>query len=386
MLPSADIVINDSTLRDGEQAPGVVFSLEEKLTIARALDEAGVHEIEAGVPAMGQAEEETIAAIASVVRRARVIAWCRMREGDVDAAVRSGVRSANLSIPVSDVQIRVKGMRSREDVLARLRTCVAYALEQGLEVSLGGEDSSRADLDFLARVLEVAAEAGVRRFRFADTLGVLDPFATYETFQRLSAASDMPLEFHGHNDLGLATANTLAALRGGAVCASVCVLGLGERAGNAPLEEVVVGAGRLLHLHSGVDLARLDGLATMVAQASARAVPEMKPIVGEAVFSHESGIHVSGLLRDAASYEALDPSLFGRSRRIVLGKHSGVAAVAAVLERLAPEADPAIASALVDAVKSRASKLKRALTDSDFIELYQAATGAIAPLAQETGA
>ena len=201
------------------------------------------------------------------------------------------------------------------------------ALDHGLSVSVGGEDFSRADPDFLLRVLDAVAEAGAWRFRFADTLGVLDPFATEATFRRLRAHTTLALEFHGHDDLGLATANTLAALRGGATDASVCVLGLGERAGNAPLEQVAAAIARLGLGDTHVDLARLGALADLVARAACRSIPPAQPIVGELAFTHESGIHVSGLLRDPGTYEAIDPAMFGRQRRIVLGKHSGTAAV-----------------------------------------------------------
>jgi homocitrate synthase NifV len=363
-VASNRIQINDTTLRDGEQAPGVVFSLSEKLAIARELAAAGVDEIEAGTPAMGDEEVEAIAAIASAVRGPRVTAWCRLNEADVDAALRAGVKVVNISAPMSRLQMRVKLKSEPHEVAERVTRVIGYAREKGLEVALGGEDSSRSDLRDVALIAGAAARLGVFRFRFADTLGLLDPFSTYEYIRQLREVTDLPVEFHGHNDLGLATANTLAAMRAGASHASVTVLGLGERAGNAPLEEVCVALPRTADARTGVDLTRLEPLAGLVAHAARDSIPRAKPVVGADIFTHESGIHVAGLLSDVRTYQGLDPAMLGRRHKVVIGKHSGIAAVRAICAAAGLDIGGGVGAAVLARVKTIAKLTKCLVPDA----------------------
>jgi homocitrate synthase NifV len=363
--------IHDTTLRDGEQAAGVCFTLAERIRIAMALANAGVSEIEVGIPAMGEREQEEIRAIAALQLPVRLVAWCRMRDEDLRAALTCNVPAVNMSISVSDQQIEGKLRRNREWVLTATGQQIRKARERGLTVALGGEDSSRADLDFLCRLLETAQAAGATRFRFADTLGALDPFATFEKIAYLRARTDVEIEMHAHNDLGLATANSLAAVRGGATHVSTTVNGLGERAGNAPLEEIVTALRYLENRETGVVPRALKSISALVAKASGRPVAANKAVVGSAIFMHESGIHVNGLLRDHKNYEFLDPVALGRRHQIVLGKHSGTAAVQWAFREEGIEMDSIEARAVLEQVRKHFAGSKSPLGRSDLMRLWK---------------
>jgi homocitrate synthase NifV len=304
-----DIIIDDTTLRDGEQTAGVVFSLREKLAIARLLDAVGVQEIECGIPAMGEEERTSIRALVELGLSARLLTWNRALIPEIEASISCGITAVDISLSVSDQMISRKLKKDRTAVKEQLKAALGFAKDHGLYVSVGGEDASRADLGFLVELLQVIRELGGDRFRFCDTLGIMDPFSMYDKVAWLRASvPEVAIEVHTHNDLGMATANAIAGIRAGARFVNTTVNGLGERAGNAALEEVVMGLKHACGIETGIDTHRFRELSLMVAKASCRDLPAWKAVVGERVFAHESGLHADGVIKDPHNYEGFDPA------------------------------------------------------------------------------
>ncbi len=366
------IIIDDTTLRDGEQTAGVVFSLDEKIRIARMLDEIGVGELECGIPAMGKEEQASVKALVDLGLNARLITWNRAVPADIQASIDSGVKAVDISLSVSDIHIQHKLRKDRNWVREQLKVALGFAKQHDLYVSVGGEDASRADLDFLVELMQIAKSLGADRFRFCDTLGILDPFTTYDKVGYLAEQVDLDLEVHTHNDLGMATANAIAGIRAGARFVNTTVNGLGERAGNAALEEVVMALKHACNIELPIETRRFVELSKLVGQASCRPVPEWKAIVGEKVFSHESGLHADGVIKYPGNYEGYDPAEVGLSRHMVIGKHSGRHGLQDRLRALDIDLEPCETDAFLARVRNIAQGKKRPLSDNDLVRLYAA--------------
>jgi homocitrate synthase NifV len=350
----------------------VVFTNEEKVRLAQMLDELGVHEIEVGVPAMGGDEMESIKTIISLGLRSRILTWNRPVLSDIDASLKCRTGAVALSIPVSDIHIQHKLRQSRKWVLESIRRATKYAKDHDLYVSVNAEDASRAAPDFLIQFARDAKESGADRIRFCDTVGVLDPFMTYKTIRRLIKAVGIDIEMHTHNDFGMATANAIAGIKAGARYVNTTVNGLGERAGNACLAEVVMALKHIEKIDLGIDTTKLRAISLYLSEVAQRPLPVSKAIIGDNIFAHESGIHADGVLKHPGTYEAFTPEEVGSERQILVGKHSGSHTIHfKFANEFGIELPDELAREILARARALAVKRKRALFSKELVLIYK---------------
>ncbi len=360
----------DTTLRDGEQAPGVVFSLKEKLHIAELLDKAGIAEVEVGTPAIGACEINDIKTIVAEKYKFKTMAWCRATRNDIDAAIQSGTCGINISFPVSDIHQLALG-KDRKWVFKTLKETVKYASSHFEYIAIGAQDASRAEFPFLSDFIGEAIYVGASRVRIADTVGILNPMSTSRLFRKIKRNFPNGIfEFHGHNDLGMATANTFAALHTGAEAASVTVNGLGERAGNAAFEEVVMALELSSDIRHGIRTSILGELSQAVSQASGSPLPSNKAVTGSKALCHESGIHTNVISKNRETYQIIKASQIGRQEQdFVFGKHSGKATLIDFTIKNNIKLSGTSFEIVLCLIKERAYMLKRGLSSKEVFEL-----------------
>jgi len=365
------MLINDTTLRDGEQAPYVAFNTEEKLKIALGLVACGADELEIGIPAMGKREKEDIKELVSLELNTRLMTWNRAKMSDLEASLECGVGAVDLSIPISERLIDAKFKGNKSLMLKELEKVIREAKSEGLFVCIGGEDSSRGSFEFVKEVMLLGHELGADRFRYCDTVGILTPNKTYEVISNLASLDLLPIEMHTHNDFGLATANALSGLEAGALSVNTTVIGLGERAGNASFEQVSMSMKHLYAQDRQFDALEMQGLVSLVASAAGMTLSPNAPIIGKDIFSHESGIHADGMMKDASAYEPYDAVEVACERNFPIGKHSGTGTILYHLKELGIIAEKHTLQKLLPLIREIVTSRKRVLNDNELVSLYR---------------
>lgn len=369
------VLINDTTLRDGEQSPASPFAPAKRSPLPRRFTPQGLRRWRSAAPAMGDEEIARIQLVRRQLPDATLMTWCRMNALEIRQSADLGVDWVDISIPASDKLRQYKLREPLTVLLERLAMFIHLAHSLGLKVCIGCEDASRASSQTLRAIAGVAQQCAAARLRYADTVGLLDPLTTAAQISALREVWSGEIEMHAHNDLGMATANTLAAVSAGATSVNTTILGLGERAGNAALETVALGLERCLGVETGVHFSALPRSVRGSQEAAQRAIDPQQPLVGELVFTHESGVHVAALLRDSESYQSIAPSLMGRSYRLVLGKHSGRQAVNGVFDQMGYHLNAAQINQLLPAIRRFAENWKRSPKDYELVAIYDELCG-----------
>ncbi|NDB63279.1 MAG: 2-isopropylmalate synthase [Nitrosopumilaceae archaeon] len=364
--------IFDTTLRDGEQTPGVALSPEKKLSIAKRLDELGVDAIEAGFPVISEGEQQGIKMITKAGLRAEICGLARTNKKDIDAAIDCGLKYIHTFIATSDIHLQYKLKMTREQALAKAIEAVEYGKSHGLQVEFSAEDATRTDRDFLKHVFSEVAKAGADRIDIPDTVGYSTPQYIAEITRDAVIATKLPVSVHCHNDFGLAVANAISGIQAGAACAHVTINGIGERAGNASLEEFVMALQCLQFgdqkWETGINTKLLYETSKFVSNLVGIKVQPNKAIVGENAFGHESGIHTHGILNNPLTYEPISPELVGRTRWLQVGKHAGIHGVSAMLEEYGVKATEDQLKQILDKVKAQGDQGKQ-MTEVDLLAI-----------------
>ena len=373
------ICIVDTTCRDGEQMPGISFTMEEKLEIAERLEHVGVEQLET-FATYNESDMKCAKQLKAKAKSMSIMGWNRMVKKDVEDSIANGVDAVSISTDTSDIALQLKLKMSREEQISKLVDCVSFAKAHGVYVCFNAGDATRTSVDYLVEFASAGKSAGGDRFRICDTIGLLTPSTSKDLVHEVMSKVDIDVEFHAHNDFGLAIANALAACESAApfegrkLWVSTTVNGLGERAGNVPIEVFIMN----LHKHYGIDKYKTEHILPLcrhVEKASGLLIPLNYPVVGGNMFTHKSGIHVDGVLKNPNLYEAFDPAKLGMQRKIALGKHSGKASIKHKLEQLGLAAPPEAIEAMRLEVSRMGEATKRNITDDEFLSIYTSVVG-----------
>jgi len=368
------IRILDTTLRDGEQTPGVSLTPEDKIEIARQLDKLGVDIIEAGFPSSSEGEKKVVKEISKLGLDSEICALSRATRGDIDAALECDVDLIHVFIPTSSVQMKYAVNLTPEQVLTSAVESIEYVKKHGVKCEFSPMDATRSEMPFLKQVCQAAEKAGMDSLNLPDTVGIMTPKSTIKLVEEIKSTVKTSLSIHCHDDFGLAVANSLAAVEAGAEQVHVAVNGLGERAGNASLEEVVMALKVIYKYKTGVNSRLLYSTSRMVASLTGIAVQANKALVGENAFAHESGIHTRGVIEKPLTFEPIDPALVGRTRKLVAGKLAGTRGIKAELEEVGIHPSEEQLKEIVQRVKQLGDKGKM-VTDADLLALTSAVMG-----------